>query len=100
MNRIPKEEILSEMSFLLALFAVIEHINKSELTTSGKKLVMAYLKDAGGATYSEKARATVHRYAMTVLPSLDSIRTKSKTMRLDALDRLVLKLEREATTVR
>lgn len=91
---------LSEMSFLLALFAVIEHINKSELTTSGKKLIIAYLNNAGGTTYSEKARATVHRYAMTVLPSLESIQTKSRTMRLDALDRLVVKLEREASTLR
>ncbi len=88
------------MSFLLALFAVIEHINKSELTTSGKKLIMAYLKDAGGSSYSDKARATVHRYAMTVLPTLENIQAKSRTMRLDALDRLVLKLEREAATLR
>ncbi len=87
------------MSFLLALFAVIEHINKSELTATSKKLVMAYLKDAGGSTYLEKARATVHRYAMTVLPTGDSIRAKARTLRLDALDRLVLKLEREASTL-
>jgi hypothetical protein len=85
------------MSFLLALFAVIEHINKSELTNTSKKLVIAYMNDASGQTYAERARETVHRYAQTVLPSLEGIRTKAKTKRLDALDHLVLKLEYEAS---
>jgi len=88
---------MGEMSFLLALFAVIEHLHKSELTTTSKKLLIAYVNQASGASYSDKARRAVYRYAQTVLPSLDSIREKSRTVELDALDHLVLKLEHEAS---
>jgi hypothetical protein len=85
------------MSFLLAVFSVIEHLNKSELPTTSKKLIIAYLNEATGVSYSEKARIAVRRYAQTVLPSLESIREKSRTVELDALDHLVLKLEYEAS---
>lgn len=85
------------MSFLLAVFAVIEHLNKSELPTTSKKLIIAYLNEATGVSYSEKARVAVRRYSQTVLPSLESIREKSRTVELDALDHLVLKLEYEAS---
>jgi hypothetical protein len=85
------------MSFLLAVFAVIEHLNKSELPTTSKKLLIAYLNEATGVSYSEKARLAVRRYSQTVLPSLENIREKSRTVELDALDHLVLKLEYEAS---
>ena len=85
------------MSFLLTVFAVIEHLNKSELPTTSKKLLIAYLNEATGVSYSEKARIAVRRYSQTVLPSLESIREKSRTAELDALDHLVLKLEYEAS---
>lgn len=85
------------MSFLLALFAVIEHLNKSELTTTSKKLLIAYLNEASGVSYSEKGRIAVRRYCQTVLPTLDGIREKSRTAELDALDHLVLKMEYEAS---
>ncbi len=85
------------MSFLLSVFAIIEHVNKTELTTTSKKLIIAYLNEAAEKSYSEKARAAVRRYSETVLPSLDSIRVKSRTQKLDALDHLVLKLEYEAS---
>lgn len=88
---------MSEMSFLLSVFAIIEHVNKTELTTTSKKLIIAYLNEAAEKSYSEKARAAVRRYSETVLPSLDSIRVKSRTQKLDALDHLVLKLEYEAS---
>ena len=88
---------MSEMSFLLALFAVIEHLNKSELTTTSKKLIIAYVNEAPGEDRIGKARQAVQRYTETVLPSLDSIRQKSKTLKLDRLDHLVLKLEFEAS---
>jgi hypothetical protein len=88
---------MGEMSFLLAVFAVIEHLNKSELTTTSKKLIMAYLNEASGASYADKARIAVRRYSQTVLPTLQSIREKSRTAGLDALDHLVLKLEYEAS---
>ncbi len=91
---------MSEMSFLLALFAIIEHLNKSELTTTSKKLIIAYINEASGQDLVDKARETVKRYTETVLPSLESIRTKAKTIKLDKLDHLVLKLEYEASRLR
>ncbi len=88
---------MDEMSFLLSLFAVIEHLNKSELNTTSKKLIIAYLNQSSGVSYSDRARIAVRRYCDTVLPSLDAIREKSRTVELDALDHLVLKLEFEAS---
>ncbi|HTZ51137.1 MAG TPA: hypothetical protein VMF68_05745 [Spirochaetia bacterium] len=85
------------MSFLLAVFAVIEHVTKSELTTTSKKLLIAYLNEASDLSYADKARTAVRRYSQTVLPGLESIREKSRTVELDALDHLVLKLEYEAS---
>ena len=88
---------VGEMSFLLAVFGVIEHLTKSELTTTSKKLLIAYLNETKGASYVERAREAVRRYAQTILPSLDSIREKSRIVELDELDHLVLKLEYEAS---
>ena len=88
---------MSEMSFLLALFAIIEHVNKSELTTTSKKVIINYVNEAAGQDPVDKAREAIGRYTMTVVPSLASIRTKSRTMKLDKLDHLVLKLEYEAS---
>ena len=85
------------MSFLLAIFAVVEHLNRSELTTTSKKLIIAYVNEASELSFVEKARAAVHRYTQTVLPSLHNIQEKSRTMKLDKLDHLVLKLEYEAS---
>jgi len=87
---------VGEMSFLLAVFAVIEHLTKSELTTTSKKLLIAYLNDTSPASYADRAREAVRRYAQAVLPTLDHIREKSRTVELDELDHLVLKLEYEA----
>jgi hypothetical protein len=88
------------MSFLLAIFAVIEHLNKSELTTTSKKLIIAYVNEATGLSFVDKARTAVRRYTQIVLPSLESIREKSRTVELDALDHLVLKLEFEASRLK
>lgn len=88
---------MSEMSFLLAMFAIIEYLNKSELTTTSKKLLIAYMNEAKGDVPVDKAREAVRKYTETVLPSLDSIRTKAKTIKLDKLDHLILKLEYEAS---
>ena len=92
---------MSEMSFLLAIFAVIEHLNKSELTTTSKKLIINYINEASGQSMMEKARAAVHRYTQTVLPSLEALREKdARKQKLEALDHLVLKLEYEASRLR
>jgi hypothetical protein len=91
---------VSEMSFLLAIFAIIEHLNKSELTTTSKKLIINYVNEASGESMVEKARAAVHRYTQIVLPTLESLREKARTMKLDPLDHLVLKLEYQASRLR
>ena len=91
---------MGEMGFLLSIFAIIDHLNKSELTTTTKKLIIAYLQEAAGDTPSEKARAAVYRYARVVLPALDALREKSRTAKLDKLDHLVLKMEFQASRYR
>jgi hypothetical protein len=85
------------MSFLLSVFAVIEHLNKSELPNTSKRLIINYVNDADGASPAEKARAAIWKYTQTVLPSLDGIRQKSTSQKLDKLDHLVLKMEFEAS---
>jgi hypothetical protein len=87
---------MSEMGFLLSVFAIIEHLHKSELTATSKKLVISYINEAGGENWAEKARAAVRRYCEIVLPSLQSIREKAATAKLDALDHLVLRMEYQA----
>lgn len=85
------------MSFLLSIFAVIEHLNKSELPATSKRLIINYVNSAEGEEPSEKARAAIWKYTQTVLPSLDAIRRKSTSQKLDKLDHLVLKMEWEAS---
>ena len=91
---------MGEMGFLIAIFAIIEHLNQSELTTTSKKLIINYVNEAADQSAVEKARAAVHRYTQIVLPSLKSLREKAKTKKLDRLDHLVLKMEYEASRLR
>lgn len=92
-----KEGTVGEMSFLLSIFAVIEHLNKSDLTNTSKKLIINYVNEASGEGMAQKARTAIWKYTQTVLPSLDSIRQKSTSQKLDRLDHLVLKMEYEAS---
>jgi len=91
---------MGEMGFLIAIFAIIEHLNQSELTTTSKKLIINYVNEAADLSAVEKARAAVRRYTQIVLPSLESLREKAKTKKLDPLDHLVLKLEYQASRLR
>ena len=88
---------MGEMSFLLSIFAVIEHLNKSELTNTSKKLIINYVNEASGEGMAQKARAAIWKYTQTVLPSLESIRQKAASQKLGRLDHLVLKMEYEAS---
>lgn len=94
-----KEGTVGEMSFLLSIFAVIEHLNKSDLTNTSKKLIINYVNEASGEGMAQKARTAIWKYTQTVLPSLDSIRQKSTSQKLDKLDHLVLKMEYQASRV-
>jgi hypothetical protein len=91
------EKQVREMAFLLAVFAIIEHVNKSELPPTSKKLIVTYVNESSELSNVQKARTAVRRYADIVLPTLESIREKAKTKKLDKLDHLVLKLEYEAS---
>ena len=91
---------MGEMGFLLAIFAIIEHLNQSELPTTSKKLIINYVNEAPDLSPVEKARAAVRRYTQIVLPSLENLREKAKTKKLDPLDHLVLKLEYQASRLR
>jgi len=88
---------VGEMSFLLSVFAVIEHLNKSELPNTSKRLIINYMNETTGAVMAEKARAAIWKYTQTVLPSLEAIRQKSTSQKLDKLDHLVLKMEYQAS---
>jgi hypothetical protein len=91
---------MGEMGFLIAIFAILEHLNQSELTTTSKKLIINYINEAADLSAVEKARAAVRRYTQIVLPSLETLREKAKTKKLDTLDHLVLKLEYQASRLR
>jgi hypothetical protein len=84
------------MSFLLSVFAVIEHLNKSELPNTSKRLIINYVNEASGAGMAEKARAAIWKYTHTVIPTLAALRQKAVSQKLAKLDHLVLKMEYEA----
>jgi len=88
------------MSFLLSVFAVIEHLNKSELPNTSKRLIINYVNEASGAGMAEKARAAIWKYTHTVIPTLAALRQKAVSQKLAKLDHLVLKMEYEAARLR
>ena len=84
---------MRERQFQQAIFAVIEHITKAELTNQGMKLVINYFNESGAVHPVDKAREAIIRYTQEPLPSLEQIREKSSQTELDDLDHLVLKME-------
>jgi len=84
---------MNEQQFQHAIFAVIEHLSKAELTDHGRKLVINYYNESVMKSPVEKAREAITRYISEPLPSLEQIREKSAHQELDELDHLILKLE-------
>ena len=84
---------MNERLFQHALFAVIEHITRAELTNQGKKLVIAYYNESKSPRPVDKAREAITRYTVEPIPTLAEIREKSKSRELDPLDHLLLKME-------
>jgi hypothetical protein len=82
--------------FISAILNIIEHVTKSELTNTSKQLILSYLENTGAYKHADKARQVIRRYTQNDIPSLESIREKSKRQELEALDHLILKLEYEA----
>lgn len=88
--------VLKELAFLLSVFAVVEFVTESQLRNTSKNLIRSYMAQSGLLTPIERARYAVSRYTMTDIPSLESIKKKSRTESLTPIDHLVLKMEYEA----
>lgn len=82
-----------EKEFYFSVFNIIEHLTKSELTTSSRRLIIAYILDSKEDNNSKKARVSIRRYTSEDIPLLEDIRKKSQIQELSALDHLVLKME-------
>ena len=73
-----RSEIYMSNKFISAIFNIIEHLIESELTNTSKQLILRYLDTAGTMKHAAKARQVIQRYTQSTIPSLESIREKSK----------------------
>jgi hypothetical protein len=87
---------VSHSRYLAAVFELVEYVIKNELTNTSRNLIEHYLNDSSEDTMAGKARDAVMRYTQADVPTLQQIRTKSKTQELDNMDHLVLKMEYES----
>jgi hypothetical protein len=81
---------------LRAIFELVEKATQAELGNSGRKLIIAYYRDARGASPAERARAAIRRYAQWDPPSMEEIRDRHRAGTMEELDWRVLKVENEA----
>ncbi|RPJ07742.1 MAG: hypothetical protein EHM28_06175 [Spirochaetaceae bacterium] len=91
-----------DRAFCFSVFAIIERLLKSEITNTSRQLIVNYIEEADGDTYSEKARAAIFRYSNEKIPSLEEIRNKANAQSKDSLsilEHLVLKMEYEASRI-
>jgi hypothetical protein len=87
---------MSTDRYLRAIFTIIEHLIRIELSDQGRGVIENYIESAAANDMAEKARYAIFRYTQAELPSLDDIRKKNKTESLDMMDHLILKMEYEA----
>ena len=87
---------MDQMGFLTKFFDLIEFLSRNTLTTTSKKLLIAYVNEATEGTMSGRARSAIQRYIQKEIPTLEEIREKSKTQELSREDHLILKMEHEA----
>jgi hypothetical protein len=87
------------MSFLNAVFALVEQLTANTVTVTSKRLLINYINEAPDGLLVQRARSAIRRYIQKELPSLEEIREKSKREELSKIDNLVLKMEYEATRV-
>ncbi|MCX7678916.1 MAG: hypothetical protein N2316_06830 [Spirochaetes bacterium] len=59
---------MSRDSFRTSIFNIIEYINKTELSASGKKLVLHYFNQSKMPTSYRKAIEAIERYLSDSLP--------------------------------
>ncbi|MBN2352132.1 MAG: hypothetical protein JXD23_06130 [Spirochaetales bacterium] len=86
---------MKEQALMSAVFDLVEHLTKSELTNIAKTLIYNYFAGSERPTARERAREAVFRYAQCKsLPTLNDVRKKSREQ-LNKLEHLVLRMEYE-----
>ena len=81
---------MKEQALMSAVFDLVEHLTKSELTNISKTLIYNYFTGSERPTARERAREAVFRYAQCKsLPTLNDVRKKTRNQ-LDKLEHLVL----------
>ena len=70
---------MKEQALMSAVFDLVEHLTKSELTNIAKTLIYNYFTGSERPTARERAREAVFRYAQCKsLPTLNDVRKKSR----------------------
>ena len=87
---------MGEQEFLKTIFDIVEVVLKAELRNTSKRLLLNYIDESGAVLPIEKARDAIFRYTGEEIPTLEEVRERSNSGRLDQLDHLVLKMEYEA----
>ena len=87
---------MGEQEFLKIIFEIVEVVLKAELRNTSKRLILNYIDESGAVMPIEKAREAIFRYTGEEIPTLEEVREKAQSGRLDQLDHLVLKMEYEA----
>lgn len=98
MSRVPRANGRAEQEgrLLEAIFGLVEHATKAELTNDGRKLLVMYFRSSAGETAALRARAAIRRYAQRDVPSMDEVRERHRAGAMNDLDWAVLKVENEA----
>lgn len=87
---------MTEKAYLNSIYNVIEHLVGKELPDTSKRLITNYVEGSREMSLAGKARDAITQYLQANIPTLDEIRKKSKTSKLNKLDHLLLKMEYEA----
>jgi hypothetical protein len=87
---------MQEGRLLEAIFDLVERFTKAELTNSGRKLLITYVRSAPDDTAAARARSAIRRYAQWDPPSMEEVRERHRAGAMEDLDWRVLKVENEA----
>ncbi|ORC36202.1 hypothetical protein B4O97_06320 [Marispirochaeta aestuarii] len=90
--------IASEERLLQITYSIIELVNRQELRTTSKKLIINYIKESLQVHHAAKAREAIERYTNEELPDLEELRSRFNQHGIEALnevDHLLLRLEHE-----
>lgn len=87
---------MSEAGFFTSVFAVVEHLTRSEVSDRAKWLIRYYYDEVREGSCAERGWSAVQRYTQEELPTLESVRSKSARGDLSRLDHLLLRMDYEA----